>query len=76
MNDGVPSILFCLVMINVSQKSIPEFIHFSLKARCVSLNIQVMSSTNGEVNTDDPTAGHSNAPITAPAEVEVADDTK
>ncbi len=35
-----------------------------------------MSSTNGEVNTDDPTAGHSNAPITAPAEVEVADDTK
>ncbi|KTF81985.1 hypothetical protein cypCar_00015687, partial [Cyprinus carpio] len=36
---------------------------------------QVMSSTNGEVNTDDPTAGHSNAPITAPAEVEVADDT-
>ncbi|XP_018583751.1 casein kinase I isoform X2 [Scleropages formosus] len=36
----------------------------------------VMSSTNGELNTDDPTAGHSNAPITAPAEVEVADDTK
>ncbi|KAJ8374492.1 hypothetical protein SKAU_G00050720 [Synaphobranchus kaupii] len=35
----------------------------------------VMSSTNGELNTDDPTAGHSNAPITAPAEVEVADDT-
>ncbi|XP_070297128.1 casein kinase I isoform X4 [Salvelinus sp. IW2-2015] len=37
---------------------------------------QVMSSTNGELNTDDPTAGHSNTPITAPAEVEVADDTK
>uniref|UniRef100_A0A673B8G7 non-specific serine/threonine protein kinase n=1 Tax=Sphaeramia orbicularis TaxID=375764 RepID=A0A673B8G7_9TELE len=37
---------------------------------------QVMSSTNGELNTDDPTAGHSNAPITANAEVEVADDTK
>ncbi|TSK49628.1 Casein kinase I isoform gamma-2 [Bagarius yarrelli] len=36
----------------------------------------VMSSTNGEVNTDDPTAAHSNAPITAPAEVEVSDDTK
>ncbi|KAF0047496.1 hypothetical protein F2P81_001129 [Scophthalmus maximus] len=35
----------------------------------------VMSSTNGELNTDDPTAGHSNAPITATAEVEVADDT-
>uniref|UniRef100_A0A8C6SWV2 non-specific serine/threonine protein kinase n=1 Tax=Neogobius melanostomus TaxID=47308 RepID=A0A8C6SWV2_9GOBI len=37
---------------------------------------QVMNSTNGELNTDDPTAGHSNAPITANAEVEVADDTK
>ncbi|KAF4798469.1 Casein kinase I isoform gamma-2 [Turdus rufiventris] len=36
----------------------------------------VMSSTNGELNTDDPTAGHSNAPITAPTEVEVTDDTK
>lgn len=35
-----------------------------------------MSSTNGELNTDDPTAGHSNAPITAPTEVEVADETK
>lgn len=41
---------------------------------CASL--QVMSSTNGELNTDDPTAGHSNAPITAPTEVEVTDDTK
>uniref|UniRef100_A0A8C7YF40 non-specific serine/threonine protein kinase n=1 Tax=Oryzias sinensis TaxID=183150 RepID=A0A8C7YF40_9TELE len=39
-------------------------------------NIQVMSSTNGELNTDDPTAGHSNAPITAPTEVEVAEETK
>lgn len=47
---------------------------------CSSLSsishLQVMSSTNGELNTDDPTAGHSNAPITANAEVEVADDTK
>ncbi|XP_039103965.1 casein kinase I isoform X2 [Hyaena hyaena] len=34
-----------------------------------------LNSTNGELNTDDPTAGHSNAPITAPAEVEVVDDT-
>lgn len=38
--------------------------------------LQVINSTNGELNTDDPTAGHSNAPITANAEVEVADDTK
>lgn len=42
----------------------------------LSLPVQVMSSTNGELNTDDPTAGHSNAPITAPTEVEVADETK
>ncbi|XP_041088365.1 casein kinase I isoform X1 [Polyodon spathula] len=39
-------------------------------------SVQVVSSTNGELNTDDPTAGHSNAPITAPAEVEVVDETK
>ncbi|XP_076135168.1 casein kinase I-like isoform X1 [Alosa pseudoharengus] len=37
---------------------------------------QVMNSTNGELNTDDPTAGHSNAPITVTAEREVPDDTK
>eukprot|EP00069_Balaena_mysticetus_P015184 bmy_09009T0 len=35
----------------------------------------VVSSTNGELNTDDPTAGRSNAPITAPTEVEVMDET-
>lgn len=38
--------------------------------------LQALNSTNGELNADDPTAGHSNAPITAPAEVEVVDDTK
>lgn len=37
---------------------------------------QVVSSTNGELATDDPTAGHSNTPITAQAEVEVVDETK
>nr|XP_015852323.1 casein kinase I [Peromyscus maniculatus bairdii] len=37
---------------------------------------QALNSTNGELNADDPTAGHSNAPIAAPAEVEVADETK
>uniref|UniRef100_A0ABI8ASC0 non-specific serine/threonine protein kinase n=1 Tax=Felis catus TaxID=9685 RepID=A0ABI8ASC0_FELCA len=45
------------------------------KAQLYSKN-QALNSTNGELNTDDPTAGHSNAPITAPAEVEVTDDTK
>lgn len=47
-----------------------------VKSVCPSPPVQVMSSTNGELNTDDPTAGHSNAPITAPTEVEVADETK
>lgn len=36
----------------------------------------MVSSTNGELGPDDPTAGHSNTPITAPAEVEVVDETK
>ncbi|XP_033106871.1 casein kinase I-like [Anneissia japonica] len=39
-------------------------------------SVQVVSSTNGELVNDDPTAGHSNAPITAQAEVEVVEDTK
>uniref|UniRef100_A0A668A601 non-specific serine/threonine protein kinase n=1 Tax=Myripristis murdjan TaxID=586833 RepID=A0A668A601_9TELE len=33
-------------------------------------------STNGELNADDPLAAHSNAPITAQAEVEVVDEAK
>ncbi len=37
---------------------------------------QVVSSTNGELGGDDPTGGQSNTPITAPAEVEVVDETK
>uniref|UniRef100_G1RRZ1 non-specific serine/threonine protein kinase n=1 Tax=Nomascus leucogenys TaxID=61853 RepID=G1RRZ1_NOMLE len=40
-----------------------------------ALPASALNSTNGELNADDPTAGHSNAPITAPAEVEVADET-
>lgn len=42
----------------------------------VSLYLQVVSSTNGELANDDPTAGHSNTPITANAEVEIVDETK
>lgn len=37
---------------------------------------QVVSSTNGELNVDDPTGAHSNAPITAQAEVEVVEEAK
>lgn len=39
-------------------------------------SVQVVSSTNGELANDDPTAGHSNTPITAQAETEIVDDTK
>uniref|UniRef100_W5LZ47 non-specific serine/threonine protein kinase n=1 Tax=Lepisosteus oculatus TaxID=7918 RepID=W5LZ47_LEPOC len=53
-----------------------ELLGSHLTADRLGGSVQVMSSTNGELNADDPTAGHSNAPITAPAEVEVADDTK
>ncbi|ALC45899.1 gish, partial [Drosophila busckii] len=35
----------------------------------------VVSSTNGELNADDPTAGHSNTPITQQPEVELVDET-
>ncbi|XP_043464982.1 casein kinase I isoform X4 [Leptopilina heterotoma] len=39
-------------------------------------SVQVVSSTNGEIGNDDPTAGHSNTPITTPQEVEMIDETK
>ncbi|CAH2087453.1 unnamed protein product [Euphydryas editha] len=39
-------------------------------------SVQVVSSTNGELGADDPTAGHSNTPITQHHEVDVVDDTK
>ncbi|XP_038640061.1 casein kinase I-like isoform X4 [Scyliorhinus canicula] len=40
------------------------------------LRNQVVSSTNGELNVDDPTAAHSSAPIAAQPEVELTEDTK
>ncbi|XP_060553231.1 casein kinase I-like isoform X3 [Ruditapes philippinarum] len=39
-------------------------------------SVQVVSSHNGELAPDDPTAGASNTPITAQQEVEVVDETK
>uniref|UniRef100_A0A1B6MRR7 non-specific serine/threonine protein kinase n=1 Tax=Graphocephala atropunctata TaxID=36148 RepID=A0A1B6MRR7_9HEMI len=39
-------------------------------------SVQVVSSTNGELANDDPTAGHSNTPITQQTEVEIVDETK
>ncbi|XP_054982819.1 casein kinase I isoform X5 [Sorex araneus] len=37
-------------------------------------SVQVVSSANGELNIDDPTGAHSNAPITAHTEVEVLEE--
>lgn len=37
---------------------------------------KVVSSTNGELAADDPTAGHSNTPIAAQPDVDVVDETK
>lgn len=39
-------------------------------------SVQVVISTNGDLANDDPTANHSNTPITAHPEVEVVDETK
>ncbi|XP_043567728.1 casein kinase I isoform X2 [Chiloscyllium plagiosum] len=59
-----------------TQQTNPHHLRAHLAADRHGGSVQVVSSTNGELNTDDPTAGHSNAPITAPAEVEVMDETK
>ncbi|XP_029475581.1 casein kinase I isoform X4 [Rhinatrema bivittatum] len=58
-----------------SQQANPHHLRAHLAADRHGGSVQVVSSTNGELNTDDPTAGHSNAPITAPAEVEIMDET-
>uniref|UniRef100_A0A674EEQ7 non-specific serine/threonine protein kinase n=1 Tax=Salmo trutta TaxID=8032 RepID=A0A674EEQ7_SALTR len=39
-------------------------------------SVQVVTSTNGDLNADDPMTAHSNAPITAQAEVEVVEEAK
>ncbi|XP_032646649.1 casein kinase I isoform X2 [Chelonoidis abingdonii] len=59
-----------------SQQANPHHLRAHLAADRHGGSVQVVSSTNGELNTDDPTAGRSNAPITAPTEVEVMDETK
>lgn len=38
--------------------------------------LQVISSTNGELNADDPLVAHSNAPITTQADADVVDEAK
>uniref|UniRef100_A0A8C5GX75 non-specific serine/threonine protein kinase n=1 Tax=Gouania willdenowi TaxID=441366 RepID=A0A8C5GX75_GOUWI len=53
----------------------PSYLTSHLAADRHGGSVQVVSSTNGELNADDPHA-HSNAPITAQAEVEVVDEAK
>jgi Casein kinase 1 gamma C terminal len=58
-------------------KSVSDKIDYNVELHEISVNfLQVVSSTNGELNADDPTAGHSNTPITQQPEVEMVDDTK
>jgi Casein kinase 1 gamma C terminal len=58
-------------------KSVSYKFDNNVKFHEISVNyLQVVSSTNGELNADDPTAGHSNTPITQQPEVETVDDTK
>lgn len=52
------------------------FIFILICNNAVQRCTQVVSSTNGELANDDPTAGHSNTPITAPQEVDMIDETK
>lgn len=52
------------------------FVAFVLFCNNIIRCVQVVSSTNGELANDDPTAGHSNTPITAPQEVDMIDETK
>ena len=51
-------------------------INFNQKLIIFNNVFQVVSSTNGELNADDPTAGHSNTPITQQPEMELVDETK
>ena len=39
-------------------------------------SVQVVSSTNGDLTTDDPATGHSNTPITGPVELDAVSETK
>ncbi|XP_038625947.1 casein kinase I isoform X2 [Tachyglossus aculeatus] len=59
-----------------SQQGNPHHLRAHLATDRHGGSVQVVSVTNGELNTDDPTAGRSNAPITAPAEIEVLDESK
>uniref|UniRef100_A0A674NM54 non-specific serine/threonine protein kinase n=1 Tax=Takifugu rubripes TaxID=31033 RepID=A0A674NM54_TAKRU len=63
----------------VTLPSLYFFLFFSSRRVFKTCNlslVQVVSLTNGELNADDPLTAHSNAPITAQAEVEVVDEAK
>ncbi|MEJ1285479.1 casein kinase 1 gamma 1 [Cricetulus griseus] len=60
--------------IQPSRQTNTSFLTSHLAADRHGGSVQVVSSTNGELNVDDPTGAHSNAPITAHAEVEVVEE--
>ncbi|MEJ1285480.1 hypothetical protein NN561_016474 [Cricetulus griseus] len=62
--------------IQPSRQTNTSFLTSHLAADRHGGSVQVVSSTNGELNVDDPTGAHSNAPITAHAEVEVVEEAK
>ncbi|XP_076338712.1 casein kinase I-like isoform X2 [Tachypleus tridentatus] len=58
------------------RQSVPNLLSGHLTPADRHGSVQVVSSTNGELANDDPTTGHSNTLITAPAEVEIVSETK
>ncbi|KAM4677429.1 casein kinase I isoform 2-T2 [Discoglossus pictus] len=60
--------------IQASRQAHPAYLVPHLASDRHGGSVQVMSSTNGQLNADDQTGGHSNAPITAQAEVEVVEE--
>ncbi|XP_014390947.1 PREDICTED: casein kinase I isoform gamma-1 isoform X3 [Myotis brandtii] len=60
--------------IQPSRQTNTSYLTSHLAADRLGGSVQVVSSTNGELNVDDPTGAHSNAPITAHPEVEVVEE--
>lgn len=75
------SSLLVVLVSYLNRRSSPQSVFFFPPAErvfktCNLSLVQVVSLTNGELNADDPLTAHSNAPITAQAEVEVVDEAK
>ncbi|XP_069758862.1 casein kinase I-like isoform X2 [Narcine bancroftii] len=62
--------------IQPSRQQNPSYLTSQLASDRHGGSVQVVSSTNGELNIDDPTVAHSSAPIATQPEVETSEDTK